>query len=295
MKTLVTIVIPSYNRAHLLERTIPTYMQEGVKEIILVDDCSQDNTEEIVKKLQFKYPNLKYLRQSINMRQPSAKNRGLDEVTTEWVYFGDDDSVLYPGSIKHLYDTCMKYKVEACGAIAYYMQPGEETMDLDSFIKKHQVYTDKVKDIVDVSTMQAKFIYSVHEPIEVPFCQACLLVKSNIAKKVKFDTCYTGNAYREETDFIMRCSAEGTTFMFDSRAAQINLPTTLATGGARGKSVWKYKRDMIVNNWRFLKKNYPFMKTKYHLHKSLYRMQWDFTIAFVTRPLNRMIKKMLKV
>ena len=109
------------------------------------------------------------------MRQPSAKNRGLDEVTTEWVYFGDDDSVLYPGSIKHLYDTCMKYKVEACGAIAYYMQPGEETMDLDSFIKKHQVYTDKVKDIVDVSTMQAKFIYSVHEPIEVPFCQACLL------------------------------------------------------------------------------------------------------------------------
>lgn len=291
MEPVVTVIIPSYNRAHLLEKTVPTYMQEGVKEIILVDDCSKDNTAEVVHKLQQRIPQLKYIRQSRNMRQPAAKNRGLEEVGTDWVYFGDDDSILYQDSIERLYNTCMEYGVEACGAIAYYMTPGEEQLSLDEFIKQHQVYTNKVKDIVDITTMHARFIYSVHQPIEVPFCQACLLMKAEIAKTVTFDPLYTGNAYREETDFILRCTAKGAKIMYDSRAVQINLPSTMTTGGARNKSVWKYKRDMIINNWRFLKKNYPFMKKRYDMPHGIYRMQWNFTIAFVTRPLRRILKK----
>ena len=31
MEPRITVIIPSYNRAHLLEKTVPTYMQEGVK------------------------------------------------------------------------------------------------------------------------------------------------------------------------------------------------------------------------------------------------------------------------
>lgn len=229
MEPIVTVIIPSFNRAHLLEKTVPTYMQEGVKKIILVDDCSQDNTSEVVKRLQKQIPQLYYVRQPVNMRQPAAKNRGLEEVETDWVYFGDDDSVLYPGSIERLYQTCVENRVEACGAIAYYMTPGEERLTLDEYIEKHQKYTNNIKDLVNVETMYAKFIYSVRQPIVVPFCHAALLMKSDIAKRVKFDPGYRGNAYREETDFIMRCSAEGAIFMYDSRAAQINLPSTMAT------------------------------------------------------------------
>ena len=225
------------------------------------------------------------------MRQQAAKNRGLDYVTTEWTYFGDDDSMLYPGTIKRLYDTCIENGVEACGAIAYYMNHGEEEMSLDAFIEKRQKYTDNIKDIVDINKMYANFTYSVKCPIIVPFCQACILIKSSIAKKVKFDTLYTGNAYREETDFIIRCGAEGTIFMFDSRGAQINLPSHMSTGGSRGNSVWKYKYYMIVNNWRFLQKNHKIIKAKYNVPYSKYRMQWDFICAFITRPLKRFFNR----
>ena len=138
MESVVTVVIPSYNRAHLLERTVPTYLQEGVKEIILVDDCSKDNTPQVVRKLQQQIPQLKYIRQPQNMLQTAAKNRGLESVQTEWVYFGDDDSILYPGSIKRLYETCIEYNIEACGASAYYMKPGEEELSFDEFIKKNR-------------------------------------------------------------------------------------------------------------------------------------------------------------
>ena len=294
MEAVVTVVIPTYNRAHLLERTIPTYLQKGVKEIILIDDCSQDNTEEVVRNLQKRIPQLRYYRQPKNMKQQAAKNRGIEEAKTPWIYFGDDDSILTPGSIKCLYDTCQKFSVEACGAIAYYMKPGEEILSLDEYLDKNRKYAECLEDVVDIKKLYANFTFSFKEPVVVPFCQASILIKTEIAKKVKFDPLFLGNAYREETDFIIRSTEAGATFMYDSNAAQINLPPTLATGGARGKSVWNYKRDMIVNNWRFLKKNHAFMQQKWELPYSKYRMQWDFTIAFVTRPLTRILKKIFK-
>ena len=47
----VSVVLPSFNRARLLPITIPTYFQEDVSEVILVDDCSSDNTAVVVMEL----------------------------------------------------------------------------------------------------------------------------------------------------------------------------------------------------------------------------------------------------
>ena len=44
-KKLVSVVIPSYNRGFILEKTIPSYYQKEVGEIIIIDDASVDDTE----------------------------------------------------------------------------------------------------------------------------------------------------------------------------------------------------------------------------------------------------------
>ena len=51
---LVSVVMPTYNRAHLLPRAIESALSQTYKnlEIIIVDDGSTDNTEQIVKKYQ---------------------------------------------------------------------------------------------------------------------------------------------------------------------------------------------------------------------------------------------------
>lgn len=272
MEQLVTVIIPSYNRAHLLKRTLPTYLQENVKEIILVDDCSTDNTEEVVGRLQKTIPQLKYIRQPRNMKQPAANNRGLAEVTTPWVYFGDDDSLLLEGSIKRLLDTCAEYSVDACGAAAYYMVSGEENMDLKEYVSRHTRYASDIKELVDLELFRTNFSYSVNTPLIVPFSHACIVIRSEIAKRVGFDVKYKGNAYREETDFITRCNKSGATIMFDSRAAQINLPHSLATGGAQSFSKFIYHYWMIRNTWRYLNRNYDFLKTKYDLKSTKYKV-----------------------
>ena len=66
----VSVVLPSFNRARLLPITIPTYFQEDVSEVILVDDCSSDNTAEVVKELQTRFPTLRYFRNEVNSKQP---------------------------------------------------------------------------------------------------------------------------------------------------------------------------------------------------------------------------------
>ena len=48
---MITVIIPTYNRAHLLPKIIPSYLQQRVSKIIIVDDASTDNTQEVVREL----------------------------------------------------------------------------------------------------------------------------------------------------------------------------------------------------------------------------------------------------
>jgi len=47
---MISIIIPTRNRAYTLEKVLESYyIQKNVDEIIIIDDGSNDNTEEIVK------------------------------------------------------------------------------------------------------------------------------------------------------------------------------------------------------------------------------------------------------
>ena len=285
----VTVIIPSFKRAHLLEQTIPTYFQEGVEEVIIIDDCSPDDTTETLERIKNSYPKLRYFRQPTNMRQPTAKNVGIGKCHTEWIYFGDDDSLLAPGSIATLYKTAMEYNCDIVGARAIYMSVGEDQLSLENAIEMHNKVANNIRELVDVSTLTASFDKKFPYPVEVPFCQAALLVRCELARRIMFDPAYVGNAYREETDFIIRCAANGARIYYNSDAIQVNLPRNISTGGARGKSILKYKQDCIRNNWRFLKKNWTFLQKEYGIETPAWLMQLRFASGYVTRPLKRLL------
>lgn len=58
----ISVVIPTYNRAHLLSQTGPSYIQPGVAEIVVVDDGSTDDTPHIVRSLARQYPIIRHFR-----------------------------------------------------------------------------------------------------------------------------------------------------------------------------------------------------------------------------------------
>ncbi|MCH5719955.1 glycosyltransferase family 2 protein [Niabella hibiscisoli] len=250
---MVTVIIPSFNRAHLLRRTVPTYLQQGVSKIIIVDDASTDNTEQVVQSLAKEIKEIEYIKLAKNSKQTVAKNTGIDHTRTEWIYFGDDDSVLLPGSIPALLATCEQYKADICGAKAMYMTHDE---DITSFVKNNTLLLPPRAPLVDINELKTYFHYDVTDPRPVLFTHASALVKTTIAKEVRFDERFVGNCYREETDFFVRCSIKGAVVFYDSKAVQVNLPRGIATGGSHSARKYKWYYYSFVNNHYFLTKNW---------------------------------------
>lgn len=106
----ISVIIPTYNRADKIEKSIESvYFQEGkgelfdISQIIIMDDCSTDNTKELIEELQKKYENLLYYRQDKNGGSAKARNRAMREVVSEkWVAFQDSDDVWNKDKLKEM-------------------------------------------------------------------------------------------------------------------------------------------------------------------------------------------------
>ena len=91
---LFTIVIPCYNRGHLIKQTLSAALnQEFLNfELILVDDGSTDNTEEIVSVI--KDSRFRYFKKE-NAERGAARNFGIQKARGKYITFCDSDDLLY--------------------------------------------------------------------------------------------------------------------------------------------------------------------------------------------------------
>jgi glycosyltransferase involved in cell wall biosynthesis len=92
----VSVIIPTYNRAHLLGRAIKSVLNQTYQdfEIIVVDDGSTDNTREIIKN--FSENRIRYYCHKRNKGYPEALNTGLSLTRGKFIAFQDDDDEWFP-------------------------------------------------------------------------------------------------------------------------------------------------------------------------------------------------------
>lgn len=90
-RRIISVVIPTYNRASTLIRSVNSVLFQTypVDEIIIVDDCSSDNTEEIVASIDD--ARVKYLRHSQQLGGNAARNTGIDASSGDYIAFQDSD------------------------------------------------------------------------------------------------------------------------------------------------------------------------------------------------------------
>lgn len=92
--SLVSIIIPTYNRAHLIGETIQSVLDQTYPrwELIVVDDGSTDNTEEVVKKI--KDERIRYLNMGVHWgKLGRVRNHGVRFSTGEYIAFLDSDDL----------------------------------------------------------------------------------------------------------------------------------------------------------------------------------------------------------
>jgi glycosyltransferase involved in cell wall biosynthesis len=97
-KGLISVIIPSYNYARFISETIESLQLQTYKnwEAIVIDDCSSDDTESIVKILMSKEPRLFYEKHIVNKGLPATRNTGLKIAKGEFVLFLDADDIISP-------------------------------------------------------------------------------------------------------------------------------------------------------------------------------------------------------
>src|SRR5450432_3104298 len=93
----VTVVIPTFNRAGVLKKALDAYSAQSppglIRELIVVDDGSTDNTKSVIEEANGKYGfEVRYVRQS-KSGPATARNVGIREARAEIILFTDSDIV----------------------------------------------------------------------------------------------------------------------------------------------------------------------------------------------------------
>jgi glycosyltransferase involved in cell wall biosynthesis len=101
---LVSVIIPTFNRASLVGRSVKSVLSQTYAnlEVIVVDDGSTDNTEEVVRSLGD--PRIYYLRQEQNQGAAKARNIGVENARGEYISFQDSDDWWLPEKLEKQMD-----------------------------------------------------------------------------------------------------------------------------------------------------------------------------------------------
>lgn len=89
----ISVVVPVYNAESIVERCVDSIISNNYDnlEVILVEDCSKDNSLEKCKELSEKYDCVRYVHNVVNMGVSYTRNRGMYEATGDYTMFVDSD------------------------------------------------------------------------------------------------------------------------------------------------------------------------------------------------------------
>lgn len=99
----IAVVIPCYNHSNILRRTLKGLMDQTLqpKEVVVVDDGSEDHPEAIVRDFERVFP-FTYVRFGQNRGAAAARNEGARRTTASLILFLDADAALVPDALESM-------------------------------------------------------------------------------------------------------------------------------------------------------------------------------------------------
>ncbi|ENM3897632.1 glycosyl transferase [Vibrio cholerae] len=187
-KSKVSVVIPVYNRSHIVGRTLESVAAQTYTniEVIVVDDCSDDSEE--LQALVNNYDlDIKYIRHETNKHGGASRNTGIDAAIGEYIAFLDSD------------DLWADDKIEQCVSKGV----GEKEIIYSKIEDRGLVKPDFA---FDNSKKVDEYLIVYRQAMQT----SSLFMRSSFAKVVRFDPSLKRF---QDTDFIIRAQKQfGATF-----------------------------------------------------------------------------------
>jgi len=185
----ISFIIPAYNASSFLSRCIDSIynlnLEETDFEVLVIDDCSTDNTAEILRCYAGCHQNLTLLRQSKNHRQGAARNRGVSIAKGTYITFVDSDDMIGQGVLTAL-ETALRLNLDIAVMNHKFVSVDGETRE-----KEYLQYDEN--RIFSGVEMQMNYPYWNSAPV-------AYLYKLSFLNQVNYP--FAEDVFYEDSDFV---------------------------------------------------------------------------------------------
>lgn len=137
---LVSVVIPTYNRAELVQRAVHSVLSQTYPdlEVIVIDDASTDDTRDRIKTLQNIDHRVRYFRHESNRGAQAARNTGIQAAKGKYIAFLDSDNEWLPRKLEKQM-ALFSHKTDSLGAVyCGYQKVSIEGKVLDEYVPQYR-------------------------------------------------------------------------------------------------------------------------------------------------------------
>lgn len=184
---LCSFIIPAYNASNTIIRCLDSIFALALSktdfEVVCIDDCSTDNTIEVIEHYAKKHANITLLRQVRNHRQGAARNRGVSIAKGEYIVFVDSDDEIDFGVLNAL-QLAEKHQLE--------------------MVAMHFVNVDEKGNVTEKEPVKIDIVFTgIELQIKHPYwCTGPVpyLYNAEFLKKVAYP--FTEDVLFEDSDFV---------------------------------------------------------------------------------------------
>lgn len=115
-KPKISIITPIFNSEKFIELTIKSVLNQTYTnwELILVDDCSTDNSIEIIEPYLQLHKNIQLIKLRTNLGAAEARNKGTKKAKGDFICFIDSDDIWKPDKLSIQIDVMLKNELDVC-------------------------------------------------------------------------------------------------------------------------------------------------------------------------------------
>lgn len=195
---LVSVIMPSWNTGKFIAESIQSVIDQTYEnwELIIVDDCSTDNTDEVVA--EFTDKRIRYFKNEKNSGAAISRNRALREARGEWIAFLDSDDLWSPNKLEKQ----ISFMNEHGYTLSYteYEKIDEESKPLQIYVSgpekvnKHKIYnydyigqltmmySAKEFGLIQIKDIKKNNDYAIRLQLYKKSDTCAYLLKENLAK-----------------------------------------------------------------------------------------------------------------
>lgn len=132
----ISVIIPTYNRAHDVEQAISSVLEQTAApyELIIIDDHSEDDTQRVLEKFK---DEITVIHNDTNEGVSGSRNSGIEASTGDWIAFLDSDDRWAPKKIEsqtRFHATHPEFRISQCDEI--WIRNGKRVNPMDKHAKK---------------------------------------------------------------------------------------------------------------------------------------------------------------